>query len=636
MKLIVLAAGLGRRFGGDKQTTGVGPRGEWLLDYALYDAQLAGFESAVLVVRPGMEDLAQRTFSLPVALALQDTPGTEWGRKKPWGTAHALWAARKEISGPFAVVNADDFYGRETYQQLANFLRNECSPQQYALPGFPLQKTLSPNGTVSRALLRIRKNGLLERIEEWKKLERTAEGAGMYTEEGHFQLAPEEARVSMNFWALHPSIFEYLAEAVPSFLNTHRGDKTIEFLLPDLIQSLMQEQNIRVKVLPSPANWLGVTYSSDLQPVQQQFFEWTKEGLYPSPLLKEDLPAEVLRHFAPDSILLKSHLISTGHIHKTIYALLKESGGERERVFQRINPHIFKDTDRLVNNALQIEAHLKRADYPFEPVPQLKGKGGSHWAMDKKGGRWRAFPYVQNSYCRTQAENIEEVRQAAEAIGHLHSCLRTFNPLPIQPAIPGFFDLAWRWQQWTEALENALPERRVTAKPQIEALEARQFYVDEYEELKAMDQMPIRLLHGDPKLSNLLFDKHSQKVRAIVDWDTAQPGWIIFEFGDMVRSYTNPGGEDGDLSSKEAQDKHDQLYTIVWKGFLKYTDDWLTPGEKTHLPIGARWVIWMQALRFLADYLIGDNYYPVAFPDQNLERAKTHLALLRLVEKKNG
>jgi NDP-sugar pyrophosphorylase family protein len=260
LQLVVLAAGLGRRFGGDKQIAEVGPSGEWLLDYALYDARLAGFSEAILVVRPEMHDLVNRSFPLPVRLAIQD---------RQLGTAHAVWSARELLRGPFGVINADDFYGRESYARLARFLEQACRPDLYGLVGFPLGKTLSESGPVSRALCRVDEQGFLRHIEEQTGLQKDETSLSA------------EALVSMNCWGLHPAFLSFLDERVRDFLP---GADAGEWFLPHLIGKAMQQKGVRVKVLNTPSEWMGMTYSADAAIVKEQLRRMIAAGEYPCSL----------------------------------------------------------------------------------------------------------------------------------------------------------------------------------------------------------------------------------------------------------------------------------------------------------------------------------------------------------------
>jgi thiamine kinase-like enzyme len=592
LQLVVLAAGMGRRFGGDKQMAEVGPHGEWLLDYALYDARLAGFTEAILVVRHEMIVWSEREFPLPVQLAYQ---------MPLLGTAHALWAARDLIKGPFAVINADDFYGRASYFQLAGFLREVCSPSEYAVIGFPLGETLADSGPVSRAVLQTDPEGFLVDIEEYKGLEKNNSEASLH------------ALVSMNSWALDRSFMDFLEEKIPPLLG-EVNEK--ELLLPTMIRQAMAERSVRVKVLPARTRWIGITHLSDLELVRDRMRRLYEEEVFPA--------------FFPSGKITKTRVLTGGYINQTS---LVEWSSDRETfqtVFQGINPTIFPDPELLNKNNELIAAHLKAHSYPKEILVPLATPEGKTLvpALD---GAWRAFPFIAGTFTRTKATDASEVRAAAAAIGEWHSFLKDMDPLSIQPAIPHFFDLTYRWKQFMVVRQNA-PEDR-SRKAWLEILQLSSEGRDltwHYEYLKTFNPLPLRILHGDPKLSNILFDEKTGEVRAIIDWDTVQPGWIIFDFGDMVRAYTNPCAEDEPDVMKVKV--HRPYMDALLEGFLAQTEPWLRPSERINLRLGAQCVIWLQALRFLADYLSGDHYYPVEYPEQNLVRARNQLRLLNSIK----
>jgi Ser/Thr protein kinase RdoA (MazF antagonist) len=305
-----------------------------------------------------------------------------------------------------------------------------------------------------------------------------------------------------------------------------------------------------------------------------------------------------------------------GHIHQT---WLAERGGE-QLILQRLNPFVFAEPELLSRNNLVIADWLEAKGYPRYILRPLAAPSGETIAW-VDGAPWRAFPYVAHTRAGAQAQGAQEVRKAAAAIGEWHTFLKDLDPGLVRPAIPGFFDLAHRWGQWEAASQEALPERARRAQREIAWLDSGAFLVDRFRET----ELPLRILHGDPKLSNILFDAVSGELKAIIDWDTAQPGWIVFDFGDMARAYMSAGAEDEpDLNRVRI---HQPFAEALLEGFLGETESWLTPAERGHLFLGAQWVIWMQALRFLADYLTGDHYYPVRYEDHNLVRARNHLKL---------
>jgi bifunctional N-acetylglucosamine-1-phosphate-uridyltransferase/glucosamine-1-phosphate-acetyltransferase GlmU-like protein len=248
LTLVVLAAGLGKRYGGGiKQLAPVGPAGETLLEYTSYDAARAGFTRAVLVVRPGIEP--PRVGGLEVAVALQT---------EPLGTAHALLAAEGVVSGPMAVANADDFYGREAIAAMARFLGE--GTDAWAVAGYKLKDTLSPEGGVSRAILRTDEGAWLTDIEERRNI--TSGG---------------DEPVSMNLWAFTPRVFDVLR----AFM---RGPRAGEYILPDAVAEAVSARKARVKVLPAGSRWMGITHSGDRARVAGEMAALVAAGTYPSPL----------------------------------------------------------------------------------------------------------------------------------------------------------------------------------------------------------------------------------------------------------------------------------------------------------------------------------------------------------------
>lgn len=304
--LLILAAGLGSRYGGCKQIDPVGPNDEIILDYSLYDAWKSGFTSAILVVREGMaEPLRQRLEPrlqqrLKLGFANQDNydlPETEGQqptivkRKKPWGTGHAVWAARHSINQPFAVVNADDFYGRETFQLMADFLRStetgvSAESETYALAAYQLATTLSDHGTVSRGICQVDpETGLLKNIREQTGISRGSDGKPVIQDnDGQKHLLPADTWVSLNSWAFTPEIFRQLEKKFNIFLITHGKSVDKEFYLPEALNGMIRNQECRIKVLPTPSQWFGVTYKDDKASVQEHIRKLIRADFYPEKL----------------------------------------------------------------------------------------------------------------------------------------------------------------------------------------------------------------------------------------------------------------------------------------------------------------------------------------------------------------
>ena len=296
--LVILAAGMGSRYGGLKQLEQVGPSGETIMDYSIHDALRAGFGKAVFVIRPDMEEAFKETIGrryeqrIPVAYAyqrLEDLPGDltpPAGREKPWGTGHAVLAAESVASEPFAVINADDFYGSNSFATLGEFLSrdDDTEPPTYAMVGFTLRDTLSEVGSVNRGCCECTPDGWLERITEITNIERH-DADGRYTDEaGQPRTISGDAPVSMNTWGFRPVFFKQLRACFVEFLNENASSEKAEFHLPTGVQNLMRAGLARVKVLPTTDHWCGVTHREDKPRVVAMIRELVDRGVYPPKL----------------------------------------------------------------------------------------------------------------------------------------------------------------------------------------------------------------------------------------------------------------------------------------------------------------------------------------------------------------
>jgi hypothetical protein len=302
-----MAAGMGSRFGGLKQVEPFGPGGETLLDYSVYDALRAGFGQIVFVIRRDFEEVFRervgRRFEARTAVeyVFQDTsylPGgykSDVVREKPWGTAHAVWCAGAAVRTPFAAINADDFYGRDAFAQLARFLKNESgrarrpdAPLRLAMAGYRLADTLSEHGSVSRGVCSVDARGLLAGIEEHTGIAAAGGGAGrVRTADGSERILGPDTTVSMNCWAFVPAVFGLLEGALVGFLAERGGDPRAECYLPAAIAGAMREGAAEVEVLPVRATWFGVTHRDDKPRVVSALRALVDAGEYPERLWSE-------------------------------------------------------------------------------------------------------------------------------------------------------------------------------------------------------------------------------------------------------------------------------------------------------------------------------------------------------------
>ena len=286
---------MGSRYGGLKQVDGVGPRGEPIIEYSIYDAIRAGFGKVVFVIRKDIEPAFRETFGdkfedkIKVEYAFQAVNTPIEGiaelpeREKPWGTGHAMLVARHLIQEPFAVINADDYYGISSFEDMAHFLKNDCTLDHYAMIGYQLDKTLSEAGQVNRGICEVNEAGLLTDVVERHRIHRAAEGI-VYEEEGEKHLLSEKALVSMNFWGFHQQIFEEIHQQFVDFVKENRGNSKAEFYIPTVVNQLIKTGKIRLSVLPNKEKWYGVTYREDRAMVEKAFGVLVEEGRYPGRL----------------------------------------------------------------------------------------------------------------------------------------------------------------------------------------------------------------------------------------------------------------------------------------------------------------------------------------------------------------
>ncbi len=295
--LFVLAAGMGSRYGGLKQLDGLGPNGETIMDYSIYDAIKAGFGKVVFVIRRVFEqDFREKIVSkyegrIAVELVFQDLDNlpagftVPEGREKPWGTNHAVLMGKDVIQEPFAVINADDYYGSESFQVLAGYLKSvEGTDGNYAMVGYRVCNTLSEGGTVARGVCETDETGFLTGVTERTKIIREEDGVIRYIEEDSKGDLDEHTPVSMNMWALTPDYFKFSEDYFVEFLKAHGQELKSEFFIPLMIDHLINTQQATCKVLDTPSRWFGVTYATDRPAVVAKFQELADQGVYPSPL----------------------------------------------------------------------------------------------------------------------------------------------------------------------------------------------------------------------------------------------------------------------------------------------------------------------------------------------------------------
>ena len=298
--LFVLAAGMGSRYGGLKQLDGLGPNGETIMDYSIYDAIKAGFGKIVFVIRESFEkdfkEIVVNKFKnlIDVEIVFQDIKNVPAGssynpeREKPWGTNHAVLMGKDVIKEPFAVINADDFYGQESFQVLADFLKSVAGKQnEYSMVGYHVGNTLSESGSVSRGVCVVDENGYLKNVVERTHIEEKS-GAIIYIDEkGEEVIIPANTPVSMNMWGFTPDYFDYSWEYFKNFLAAKGQELKSEFYIPLAVNDLIVAKKVNCKVLDTTSKWFGVTYAEDRPQVVLKINELVRRGVYPKQLFKK-------------------------------------------------------------------------------------------------------------------------------------------------------------------------------------------------------------------------------------------------------------------------------------------------------------------------------------------------------------
>ena len=293
--LLILAAGMGSRYGGNKQMDAFGPNRETIIDYSIYDAIRSGFGKVVFIIRESFAAEFKNQFEhklsgkIETAYVMQEMDSyignfefiTE--RTKPWGTAHAVLCAKDVIHEPFAVINADDYYGADAFEKAAKFLKEEVSPKKYCVIGYQLSKTISENGSVSRGVCEVDFEQNLVGIHERTKIF-PEDGKIFYIEDALKVPVPADTTVSMNFWGFDEHIFDYTQELFVKFLQENAENPKAEFFIPTIVDAYINNGKGKIKVIPTSSQWFGVTYKEDAPNVKESILALIKAGVYPEKL----------------------------------------------------------------------------------------------------------------------------------------------------------------------------------------------------------------------------------------------------------------------------------------------------------------------------------------------------------------
>lgn len=316
--------------------------------------------------------------------------------------------------------------------------------------------------------------------------------------------------------------------------------------------------------------------------------------------------------------------LTSGHINQTY---LVSNNGE-QLILQKLNREVFKNLETITQNILSVCNHLKKKHYPNQVLQLVDFKNGDYLY----DGQWRIFEFIDNTQTFLKVTSAKQAYEAAKFLGRFHAYLSDIALDKIQDSIEGFIDFDMRSQQYQKALKKTVASRFKQAENAVLFLEENRSILTNW--LALLPQIPTRIIHADSKISNFLFDKEdANKIVALIDWDTLLRGSILYDFGDMVRSYTNLREEDDPEIGNNFSLKN---YRALEEGFLFHLKDELTKKELLNLDLGAKVVIYVQAMRFLTDYLNGDVYYATQYDEQNLDRTRSQINLLHELQQQLG
>ena len=311
----------------------------------------------------------------------------------------------------------------------------------------------------------------------------------------------------------------------------------------------------------------------------------------------------------------------TGHINDTYTLEIREGEAPKSYLLQRLNHNVFRRPEVVMQNIRLVAEHLSRQDYPLEILAPLTTGDGRLLHRDEAGNFWRVFPFFEKTVTFDKVETPEQAFEAARAFGVFAKALNDMDPSQLQPTIPGFHDGEKRLAYFLDVLKRAIPERLETARAEVEEVLQNQLIFNKIASLR----LPVRVVHHDTKINNVLFGAATLKAACVIDLDTVMPGIVLSDFGDMMRTFTSEADEDeADLSKVGLRLP---VFKAMTEGFLSEMSGLLTPAERENLVEGGRWLTLMQVIRFLADYLEGDIYYKTNYPEHNLVRTRNQLAL---------
>lgn len=335
---------------------------------------------------------------------------------------------------------------------------------------------------------------------------------------------------------------------------------------------------------------------------------------------------KILHQFFEFERLEEALPFGNGHINDTYKISLLQKGVTHHYLLQRLNDKIFQQPQAVMENIQLVADYLSKKEYPLFILKPFKTKKGALLFRDEKENYWRVFNFFENTISYDKVETTAQAYEAAKAYGSFAKALNDLEINQLNTTIPDFHNSKKRMSDFLMAIKKGIPERVAEAKNEIDLILRHEYLFKKINQLN----LPLRAVHYDTKINNVLFDKTTKKAVAVVDLDTVMPGTILSDFGDMVRTFTSAFDEDEQDFSKVKM--RVDIYEALSEGFLSEMGSLLTVQEKENLPVAGSWLTLMQAVRFLGDYLQGDSYYKIKYPDHNLVRAKNQLALFQSMQ----
>ena len=652
--LVIMAAGMGSRYGGLKQIDPIDEFGNIIMDFSIFDAKRAGFEKVVFIIKKENEADFKEVIGnrikevIDVEYAFQDLHNlpddyeVPEGRVKPWGTAHAVLSCIDVIDGPFAVINADDYYGRDAFIKIYDFLSKteDDDKYRYAMVGYQLENTLTENGYVARGVCSVDENNYLTKVVERTRIERKGDYAAFTEDNGAtWEKLSKETIVSMNMWGFSKSFLKETKAGFSAFLESGLKSNPLkcEYFLPTVVSNLLAEEKASVTVLTSQDKWYGVTYKEDKAVVMKAMQNMKNEGIYPREVWCER--SEALSAFQMDGIAMSSVRYGSGHINDTYLVETRKSDGTDGHVLlQRMNSNIFKEPEQLMENILGVTSFLREGiienggNPERETLNVIPTNDGKPYFVDSKGGYWRCYVFIEDAKGYDQVENAEDFYQSAVSFGNFQRLLADYPAETLHETIKGFHDTKARFAVFKKAVEDDVCGRASSVREEIEFYLNREEVANVFGDLLKKGEIPLRVTHNDTKLNNILIDDETHKGICVIDLDTVMPGLAMNDFGDSIRFGASTAAEDEKDLSKVWCDM--ELFATYTKGFIEGCGGRLTDKEIELLPMGAKVMTFECGMRFLTDYLQGDVYFKTHREGHNLDRTRTHIKLIQDMEEK--